>query len=109
VLGKSAQELGREWVWLESDLSTPQFEFGIIAGGLGNERGFNLMLPGDDDGVVTLESARLAGAGDFLVVPVLHTLLPSDPRVLKATLSFLTHGYFLSADQRTPVTEEKDE
>ncbi|MFH1921912.1 MAG: hypothetical protein ABIP48_18760 [Planctomycetota bacterium] len=109
VLGQSAQELGREWVWLESELATPRCEFGIIAGGLGNERGFNPMLPGDDDGVVTLESARLAGAGDFLVVPVLHTLLPSDPRVLKGTLSFLAHGYFLSADQRERVEEEKDE
>ena len=108
VLGEPGQQLGREWVWLESDLATPQCEFGIIAGGLGNEQGFNPMLPGDDDGVVTLESTRLARATDFLVVPVLHTLLPNDPRVMKYTLSFLNHGYFISADQRRPITAEEE-
>ena len=61
------------------------------------------MLPGDDDGIVTVDSARLAGAGDFVVVPVLHTLLSVDPRVLKYTLSFLKNGYFISAEKRRPV------
>jgi len=106
LLGKPGQELGREWVWLESDLATPQCEFGIVAGGMGNDRGFSPMLPGDDDGVVTLETTRLAGASDFVVVPVTHTLLPDDPRVLKYTLSFLQNGYFISPDQRQAVTEE---
>lgn len=103
LLGKPGQELGHEWVWLESELVTPQCEFGIIAGGMGNHRGFSPMLPGDDDGVVTVETTRLAGASDFVVVPVLHTLLPDDARVLKYTLSFLQNGCFISAEQRDPV------
>ena len=94
VLGKPGQELGREWTWLESDLATPQCEFGIIAGGLGNEQGFNPMLPGDDDGVVTMASTRLAGASDFVLVPTVHMLLPLDRRVMKYTLSFLQQGNF---------------
>ena len=37
------------------------------------------------------------------MVPVLHPLLPADPRVMNYTLSFLQNGYFVSADQREPV------
>jgi len=106
VTGKTGQQLGREWAWLESDLATPQCEFGIIAGGLGNEQGFNPLLPGDDDGVVTLESAQLEGATDFKVVPVLHTLLMTNRSVLKHTLSFLDHGHFTSPDQRQALKNE---
>jgi pimeloyl-ACP methyl ester carboxylesterase len=94
VMGKPGQELGGEWVWLETDLATPQCEFGIIAGGLGNESGFNPALPGDDDGVVTVSSARLEGAADFVLLPVLHTIMPADRRVQAQTLRFLQTGRF---------------
>jgi pimeloyl-ACP methyl ester carboxylesterase len=100
ILGEPGQQLGRKWVWLESSLATPQFEFGIIAGGLRNERGINPLLPGDNDGVVTLESTRLAGARDFLVVPVLHALMPADRAVQEATLRFLREGCFLDDGSR---------
>jgi pimeloyl-ACP methyl ester carboxylesterase len=106
VLGEPSQELGREWVWLESDLVTPQCEFGIIAGGRGDERGFNPMLPGDNDGVVTVASARLAGARDFVLVPVFHSFLPTSRTVMQDTLSFLQNGYFISEDKRQPIAEE---
>ena len=94
VTGKPGQELGREWVWLETDLATPRCEFGIIAGGLDNEKGFNPALPGDDDGVVTVSSARLEGATDFALLPVLHTIMPLDRKVRVHTLRFLQTGRF---------------
>ena len=94
VTGKAGQELGREWVWLASDLATPQCEFGIIAGGLGNETGFNPALPGDNDGVVAVSSARLDGAADFVVLPVLHTIMPIERTIHVQTSRFLKTGRF---------------
>jgi len=94
LLGQAGQELGREWVWLAGNLATPRCEFGIVAGGLGNEHGFNPLLPGDDDGVVTVESTRLEGAKDFVVVPVLHLPLIYSQRVQEYTLRFLQTGRF---------------
>lgn len=108
ITGETGQELGRQWVWLESSLATPQFEFGIIAGGRGNDRGINPLLPGDDDGVVTVQSTRLAGARDFLSVSALHSLLPANADVQKATLRFLKEGYFRAADRRQPVEEREE-
>jgi len=106
LLGKSGQQLGPLWAWEESSLATPPFEFGIVAGGCGDERGFNPLLPGDDDGVVTVASTRLAGASDFIVVPALHALLPKEPRVHEVTLRFLQHGCFVAPDRRKPLGDE---
>lgn len=108
VLGKPGEELGRQWTWLESELAAPQCEFGIIAGGLGNENGFNPLIPGDDDGVVAAASTRLPGAADFVMVPVLHPLLPAESRVMDYTLSFLQNGYFVSEERREPVGKAEE-
>jgi pimeloyl-ACP methyl ester carboxylesterase len=106
LLGKSGQELGPLWAWEEGSLVTPPFEFGIVAGGCRDGRGFNPLLPGDDDGVVTVASTRLAGASDFIVVRALHALLPRESRVHEVTLRFLDHGYFVAPDRRKPVGKE---
>jgi hypothetical protein len=103
LIGEPGQQLGREWVLLENSLATPAFEFGIIAGGRGNAQGFNPLLPGDDDGVVTVRSTRLAGARDFLMVSLVHTLMLADPRVQEYTLRFLEEGHFVAENRRRPV------
>ncbi len=94
LAGEAGQELGPRWPWLAGTLGTPPCEFGIIAGGLGNERGFNPLLGQDNDGVVTVESTRLDGAKDFVVVPMIHSGLIEDPRVFQQTLLFLKQGHF---------------
>ena len=96
VFGESGQQLGADWGNLEARLATPATEFGIIAGGWGNKLGLNPFQPGDDDGRISVETTRLAGATDFLVVPAVHELIAHDPRVLGYTLTFLTSGYFVS-------------
>ncbi len=46
IFGDAGQQLGRDWPELEKRLATPPFEFGIIAGGRGNNKGYNPLLPG---------------------------------------------------------------
>ena len=101
--GPAGQELGAKWAELEPRLAIPPCPFGIIAGGLGGSQGFNPLLATDDDGLVTVASTRLSGAADFVRVPVLHTLLPYDPKVLQYTLRFLQKGYFICPDERHPL------
>jgi pimeloyl-ACP methyl ester carboxylesterase len=84
----------RDWRRLESSLVTPALEFGVIAGGLGKQRGYNPWLAGDNDLIVTVESTRLAGEADFLRLPVMHTLMMDNRRVRAATLEFLRRGRF---------------
>src|SRR4051812_48020884 len=70
VAGPAAEAMATKWETLEPKLATPHFEFGVLAGGKGDSKGYNPLLPGDDDGVITVESTRLPGARDFRLVPV---------------------------------------
>ena len=76
-------------------LPVPTVEFGIIAGGRGNANGFNPLLPGDNDGFVTVAETALDGARDFLLVRTTHGLVDDHPQTIDATLSFLRDGCFI--------------
>jgi hypothetical protein len=103
VAGPAAQQLANGWSDLEPKLATPHFEFGILAGGKGDNRGFNPLIPGDDDAVVTVDSTRLPQARDFRLLPVLHSFFMNDSRVHEMTCRFLTHGHFESEASRHPI------
>ncbi|MCH5373604.1 MAG: hypothetical protein JJ992_06475, partial [Planctomycetes bacterium] len=103
VWGKSTVQLAEDWETLEQSLATPQCEFGILAGGEGDDRGRNRLLAGDDDFVVSVEETKLPGARDFLVLPVYHGLIMRDRTAQEATVRFLKHGYFVSPELRQPI------
>lgn len=103
LAGPAAEQLATGWKELEPRLATPAFQFGILAGGKGDDKGYNPLILGDDDGVVTVDSTRLAGARDFRCLPVLHTFFPDNPQVHEMAMRFLAEGYFESEATRRPV------
>lgn len=67
-------------------------EMAVIAGGNGR-RGYNPLLTGDNDSIVTVAETRLPGyEADFTLLPSLHISLPLRSDVIAATLSFLETG-----------------
>lgn len=94
IYGPAGQELATDPTGTISSLPVPDFEFGIVAGGKGDDFGYNRLLHGDNDGTVTVASAHLTGAADFLRVPKLHSFLMSDETVIAAVRHFLDHGRF---------------
>ena len=72
----------------------PRREFGIIAGGKSDEKGWNPLIPGDDDGTVSVQQTKLDGMKDFIVVRNLHTLLLWDGDVMEQISAFLKNGKF---------------
>lgn len=109
VYGPAGQELVTDQDGATGTLPIPVFEFGVIAGGKGDEHGFNPLLPGDDDGTVTINSTRLSGAADFLRVPRLHSFLMADATAIAATRCFLEHGRFSLAREPEPISKETAE
>jgi pimeloyl-ACP methyl ester carboxylesterase len=105
IAGKPLEQLAPHGNWkeLEQRLATPDFEFGIIVGGQGDDEGYLPILPGDDDGLLTLETTKLAGASDFAQVRGVHQLLPHNELVQECTLRFLKFGYFVSAEAINPI------
>jgi hypothetical protein len=84
----------------------PTFQFGIIAGGKSDGKGYNPLLPGDNDGIISVDTTQLAGARDFVVLPVLHSLIVGDSKAHEYVLRFLQQGYFISKQQRQPVEKQ---
>ena len=109
-VGEPAKQLAPQQGWpaLEPKLATPNFTFGIIAGGKGDGEGFLDALPGDDDALLSVESAKLAGAADFVqVVSGIHQLMPRYDATRTATLTFLQHGYFVTAEEAQPILAQQ--
>ena len=68
----------------------PPCPFCIVAGELPDSPLLkNPLLPGKGDFIVTVEETKLAGATKTVVLPVMHTYLMSDPRVIQTTLDFV--------------------
>lgn len=52
-------------------------------------------IPGENDGKVAVERAKVEGMSDFLVLPVNHTFMVLNDVVIGQTLHFLRQGAFL--------------
>jgi triacylglycerol lipase len=75
-------------------LPPADFPLGVIAGTQSVSPWFNQILPGPNDGKVTVASTRLAGMADHLTLPVSHTWMMVNPTVMRQTLHFLRKGRF---------------
>ncbi len=71
-----------------------EFEFAVIAGADSLNPIASWVIPGPDDGKVSVEHAKAEGMADFLVLPVTHTWMMDDPRVIWESLTFLQSGTF---------------
>jgi pimeloyl-ACP methyl ester carboxylesterase len=93
VLGPASRQLVAGPESLPSRLGPVDYDVGVIAG----NRPFHpltALLPGESDGVVGVEEARLEGMTDFLVVPRGHTFIMNGPEVVEQAVHFFRHGRF---------------
>jgi pimeloyl-ACP methyl ester carboxylesterase len=73
---------------------------GVICGGQGDGEGWNPRIPGDDDGTVGVDETRLDRADARVRLPVGHTRLSFDARMIRQVLTFLRHARFDLAEPR---------
>jgi pimeloyl-ACP methyl ester carboxylesterase len=102
IMGPAGQQLVTGDGGTIAKLPVPPCDFGVIAGGRGSE-GYNPLVPGDNDLIVSVESTRLPGASDFLMVRAMHTLMLSNPEAIEATVRFLETGHFRKNGSRQPI------
>jgi pimeloyl-ACP methyl ester carboxylesterase len=94
VNGPAGVELGTHQDSVPHQLGPATFDLGVIAG----DRSINwinsLMIPGADDGKVSVQNTRVAGMKDHLVVHTAHPFIMRNRKVIAATLRFLQTGAF---------------
>ena len=52
------------------------------------------MIPGKDDGKVSIESAKVEGMKEFRIIRATHPFIMKNKQATKATISFLKSGAF---------------
>ena len=94
INGPAGNQLGTDPAQLPHTLGPAGFELGVITGNRSINWILSLLIPGDDDGKVSIENAKLEGMRDFLVVPSTHTFIMKSRAVQAQVLHFLAHGCF---------------
>lgn len=95
--GPAGQQIGTGEHSVPRSLPPPPFEVGVIAGKRSNNMLFARVLSAESDGKVTVESARVEGMRDIIVVDRAHTFIMWAPDVLDHIFAFLDHGSFRTA------------
>jgi len=93
MAGPTALSLSTNEESFPNSIADPYYPVGIIAGiseGNNNED----TLPGKDDGLVPLESTKINGMTDMIIVESSHWMLRYDHDVASQTVEFLRYARF---------------
>ncbi|MCG8671408.1 MAG: hypothetical protein MI867_18535 [Pseudomonadales bacterium] len=92
--GEMTLALGTDDNGFAKSLPKPDYSLGVIAGTV--ERSSNdEIIPGADDGLVPVESTKIEGMSDFILLPISHSAMRYDADVAAQTITYLRNGSFM--------------
>lgn len=96
INGPAGQQLSTAADSVPNQLGPVDYPTGVITGDRYAffDAWFSSFIPGEDDGKVSVERAKVEGMADFLVVPESHPFIMNGAYVQAETVYFLSHGEF---------------
>jgi len=94
INGPAGKQLGTGPGSKPNSLGPATFELGVIAARNSANPFFSNMIPGRDDGKVSVESTKLEGMADHIEIAATHTFMSFDPEAIRQVLAFLRNGRF---------------
>jgi len=92
--GPAGQQLGTDKESILQNLGPVEFDLGVITGSMSFSPVSSMVIPGPDDGVVSVANAKVKGMADFIVMPNSHTFIMKSENVIRQIIHFLEHGEF---------------
>lgn len=95
VFGPAGQQLTTDQSNFIHIIGVPDYEFGVIAGNIPLDIISGMIIGKPNDGKVSIESTKLKGMKDHIVLKVTHPLMIRSRRLWNQVLYFLEHSCFL--------------
>ncbi|MCP5087806.1 MAG: alpha/beta fold hydrolase [Rhodobacteraceae bacterium] len=92
--GIAGMQLGTGRDSLPNKMGPVKFSLGVVAGNQSISPILSNLIDGPDDGKVAVESTKVGGMSDFIVLPVTHTFMMNNPAVFDQVVHYLRSGRF---------------
>lgn len=94
INGDAGMQLGTGAFSVPNTLGAADFDVGIIAGTRSINWILSALIPGIDDGKVSIESTKLVGMSDHIEMPVTHPFMMKNEKVISQVVNYLRSGSF---------------
>lgn len=92
--GPAGAQLGTGDACFTRKLGRVEFETGVVAGRCSLNLLLSALIPGENDGKVSVASTKVEGMKDFRVIDATHTFIVSNKEAIEMALRFIGTGGF---------------